>query len=249
MNIQYAIYRDTVYILEANPRASRTVPLVSKVCNIPMARIAMQVMMGRKLADMNLGRKNIPHFGVKEAVFPFNMYHEVDPVLGPEMRSTGEVLGMADSFGLAYYKAQEATQLRLPLEGTVLITVADRDKPAVREVARRFAELGFNIKATSGTQAFLAEAGIESELVVKMREGRPNIADAIIDGEVQLVINTPRGKTSKADDAYIRQTAIKCKVPYMTTLAAGVAAAKGIHACRKGRDRVKSLQQYHADIR
>jgi len=249
MNIQYAIYEDTVYILEANPRASRTVPLVSKVCNIPMARIAMQVMMGKKLSEMDLGRKSFPHFGVKESVFPFNMYHEVDPVLGPEMRSTGEVLGMADSFGLAFYKAQEATQLKLPLEGTVLITVADRDKPAVREVARRFVELGFKIKATNGTHAFLADAGIESEPVVKMREGRPNIADAIIDGEVQLVINTPRGKASKADDAYIRQTAIKCKVPYVTTLAAAVAAAKGIAACRKGRGRVKSLQSYHADIR
>jgi len=248
MNIQYAIHEDTVYILEANPRASRTVPLVSKVCNIPMARIAMQVMMGKKLCDMDLARKSIPHFGVKEAVFPFNMYHEVDPVLGPEMRSTGEVLGMANSFGLAFYKAQEATQQKLPLEGTVLITVADRDKPAVREVARRFAELGFKIKATNGTQAFLTEAGIESEPVVKMREGRPNIADAIIDGEIQLVINTPRGKASKADDAYIRQTAIKCKVPYVTTLAAAVAAAKGIAACRKGHGRVKSLQSYHADI-
>jgi len=249
MNIQYAIYRDTVYILEANPRASRTVPLVSKVCNIPMARIAMQVMMGKKLSELNLGRKSVPHFGVKEAVFPFNMYHEVDPVLGPEMRSTGEVLGMADSFGLAFYKAQEATQLLLPLQGTVLITVADRDKPAVREVARRFAELGFKIRATNGTQAFLAEHGIASEPIVKMREGRPNIADAIIDGEIQLVINTPRGKASKADDAYIRQTAIKCKIPYVTTLAAAVAAAKGIAACRKGHGGVKSLQDYHADIK
>jgi carbamoyl-phosphate synthase large subunit len=248
MNIQYAIQEDTVYILEANPRASRTVPLVSKVCNIPMARIAMQLMLGKKLSEMDLARKSIPHFGVKEAVFPFNMYHEVDPILGPEMRSTGEVLGMANSFGLAFYKAQEATQQKLPLEGTVLITVADRDKPAVREVARRFTELGFKIKATSGTRAFLAEVGIESDPIVKMREGRPNIADAIIDGEVHLVINTPRGKASKADDAYIRQMAIKCKVPYVTTLSAAVAAAKGIAACRQGHGRVKSLQRYHADI-
>jgi len=248
MNIQYAIHEDTVYILEANPRASRTVPLVSKVCNIPMARIAMQIMMGKKLSEMDLARKSIPHFGVKEAVFPFNMYHEVDPILGPEMRSTGEVLGMANSFGLAFYKAQEATQQQLPLEGTVLITVADRDKPAVREVARRFAELGFKIKATNGTHAFLSEAGIDSEPIVKMREGRPNIADAIIDGDIQLVVNTPRGKASKDDDAYIRQSAIKCNVPYVTTLAAAVAAAKGIAACRKGHGRVKSLQSYHADI-
>jgi len=207
------------------------------------------VMMGRKLSELGLGRKSIPHFGVKEAVFPFNMYHEVDPLLGPEMRSTGEVLGMANSFGLAYYKAQEATGLRLPLEGTVLITVADRDKPAVQEVARRFAELGFKIRSTKGTGDFLAEYGIDCEPIVKMREGRPNIADAIIDGEIQLVINTPRGKASKADDAYIRQTAIRCKVPYVTTLAAAVAAAKGIAACRKGRERIKSLQSYHADIK
>ncbi|MBN1590287.1 MAG: carbamoyl-phosphate synthase large subunit, partial [Pirellulales bacterium] len=248
MNIQYAIHKDTVYILEANPRASRTVPLVSKVCNIPMARIATQVMLGKKLSELGLGRKSIPHFGVKEAVFPFSMYHEVDPILGPEMRSTGEVLGMAGSFGLAFYKAQEATGLKLPTEGTVLITVADRDKPAVHEVARRFAEMGFRIKTTQGTQAFLAERGIDSEPVLKMREGRPNISDAIIDGEIQLVVNTPRGKASKADDAYIRKTAIRCKIPYVTTLAAALAAAKGIAACREGRDPVKSLQDYHAGI-
>ncbi|HBO45248.1 MAG TPA: carbamoyl phosphate synthase large subunit, partial [Planctomycetaceae bacterium] len=248
MNIQYAIYKDMVYILEANPRASRTVPLVSKICNIPMARIATQIMLGKKLADLGLGRKTIPHFGVKEAVFPFNMYHEVDPILGPEMRSTGEVLGMAGSFGLAFYKAQEATGMRLPTEGTVLITVADRDKPGVHEVARRFAELGFKIRTTQGTQAFLAEQGIESESILKMREGRPNLSDAIIDGEIQLVINTPRGKASKTDDAYIRQTAIRCKVPYITTLAAALAAAKGIAARRDGREPPKSLQDYHAGI-
>jgi carbamoyl-phosphate synthase large subunit len=214
-----------------------------------MARIAMQVMMGKKLSEMELGRKAIPHFGVKESVFPFNMYHEVDPVLGPEMRSTGEVLGMANSFGLAFYRAQEATGVKLPVEGTVLITVADRDKSAVHEVARRFAEMGFRIRATEGTHTFLKNAGIESETIVKMREGRPNIADAIIDGEIQLVINTPGGKASKADDAYIRQTAIRCKVPYITTLAAAVAAAKGIKACQQRQGEAKSLQEYHADIR
>ena len=244
MNIQYAIQKDTVYILEANPRASRTVPLVSKVCNIPMARIATQIMLGKKLSELGLGRKTFPHFGVKEAVFPFNMYHEVDPLLGPEMRSTGEVLGMAESFGLAFYKAQEAAGQHLPLEGTVLITVADRDKPAVVEVARRFAELGFRIKATAGhAGASWPTHGIPSELILKMHEGRPNIADAIMDGEIQLVINTPRGKVGKADDAYIRKTAIKRKVPYITTLAAAVAAAKGIAADRQGHGQVKSLQE------
>jgi carbamoyl-phosphate synthase large subunit len=249
MNIQYAIQKDTVYILEANPRASRTVPLVSKVCNIPMARIATQIMLGKKLPELGLGRKTFPHFGVKEAVFPFNMYHEVDPLLGPEMRSTGEVLGMADSFGLAFYKAQEAAHQHLPLEGTVLITVADRDKPAVVEVARRFAELSFRIKTTQGTRALLEAHDIPSELILKMREGRPNIADAIMDGDIQLIINTPRGKVGKADDAYIRQTAIRRKVPYITTLAAAVAAAKGIAADRQGHGQVKSLQEYHADIK
>ena len=249
MNIQYAIQKDTVYILEANPRASRTVPLVSKVCNIPMARIATQIMLGQKIPDLNLGRKTFPHFGVKEAVFPFNMYHEVDPLLGPEMRSTGEVLGMADSFGLAFYRAQEAAGQHLPSEGTVLITVADRDRPAVVEVARRFAELGFRIRATQVTHVLLKSHDIASELILKMREGRPNIADAITDGEIQLVINTPRGKVGKADDAYIRQTAIRRKVPYVTTLAAAFAAAKGIAAYRQGQGQVKSLQSYHADIK
>ena len=248
MNIQYAIQKDTVYILEANPRASRTVPLVSKVCNIPMARIATQIMLGKRLPELALGRKTFPHFGVKEAVFPFNMYHEVDPLLGPEMRSTGEVLGMADSFGLAFYKAQEAAGQHLPLEGTVLITVADRDKPAVLEVARRFAELGFRIKATQGTHALLQSYGIPADLILKTREGRPNIADAIMDGAIHLVVNTPRGKMGKADDAYIRQMAIKRKVPYITTLAAAVAAAKGIAADRQGHGQVKSLQSYHKDI-
>jgi carbamoyl-phosphate synthase large subunit len=249
MNIQYAICQDTVYILEANPRASRTVPLVSKVCRIPMARIATQVMLGKKLSELGLERKTIPHFGVKEAVFPFNMYHEVDPLLGPEMRSTGEVLGMADSFGLAFYKAQQATQLGLPAEGTVLISVADPDKPAVVEVARRFDEMGFTIKATEGTHNCLAAAGVKSQRILKMHEGRPNIVDAISDGAIQLVINTPSGKASKQDDSYIRKTAVKRKIPYITTLAAGLAAAKGIHAFRKGRGHVKSLQEYHAGIR
>ncbi len=248
MNIQYAIYQDTVYILEANPRASRTVPLVSKVCNIPMARIATQVMLGKKLSELGLGRKNIPHFGVKEAVFPFNMYHEVDPLLGPEMRSTGEVLGMADSFGLAFYKSQQATQVRLPAEGTVLISVADPDKPAIVEVARRFAEMGFAIRATEGTRQCLAAAGLEVEGILKMHEGRPNLGDAISNGEIHLVINTPSGKASMEDDSYIRKTAVRRKVPYITTVAAGLAAAKGIRAYHKGHGQVKSLQEYHATI-
>ncbi len=248
MNIQYAIANDTVYILEANPRASRTVPLVSKVCNISMARIATQIMLGKKLTDLQLERKAIPHFGVKEAVFPFNMFPEVDPLLGPEMRSTGEVLGLADSFGLAFYKSQEATQMTLPLEGAVLITVANVDKPGILETARLFRELDFTIHATSGTHEFLSDNGIASEPIRKLGYGRPDIVDAIKNGEVHLVINTPSGKESQQDDSYIRKSAIKYKVLNITTTAAALAAAKGIVARRASEGGVKSLQAYHLDI-
>ena len=249
MNIQYAIANDVVYILEANPRASRTVPLVSKVCNISMARLATQVMLGKKIKDLKLKHKTFSHFGVKEAVFPFNMYPEVDPLLGPEMRSTGEVLGLADSFGLAYYKAQEATQQRLPAEGTVLITVEQKDKDGVLEVARAFEKIGFKIKASEGTHKFLTGNGIAAERISKMHEGRPNIVDAIKNGEIQLVINTPAGRLSKYDDSYIRKSAIKYKIPYITTIAAAVAAVKGIAAFCEGHGRAKSLQSYHAEIK
>jgi carbamoyl-phosphate synthase large subunit len=249
MNIQYAIADDTVYILEANPRASRTVPLVSKVCNISMARIATQLMLGRKLAELDIRPRSIPHFGVKEAVFPFNMFPEVDPVLGPEMRSTGEVLGLAGSFGLAFYKAQEAAQQVLPQQGTVLITVSEADRPGVLDVANRFAQLGFRIKATRGTHEFLSASGISSEPVLKMHEGRPNIVDSIKNDEIQLVINAPSGKLGKHDDAYIRKAAIKYKIPYITTMAAAVAAARGIAAVRNGHGEVMSIQQYHANIK
>ena len=248
MNIQYAIADDTVYILEANPRASRTVPLVSKVCNISMARLATQLMLGKKLADLDIKPRSIPHFGVKEAVFPFNMFPEVDPLLGPEMRSTGEVLGLADRFGLAFFKAQEAAQQWLPSEGTVLVTVSDKDKHAALDVVRRFDELGFRIKATEGTHKFLAEHGIETEPIRKVHEGRPNIVDGIKNDEIQLIINTPSGKLSKHDDSYIRKAAIRYKVPYITTTAAAIAAARGIAAFRDGHGRVKSLQRYHGDI-
>jgi carbamoyl-phosphate synthase large subunit len=245
MNIQYAIAQDVVYVLEANPRASRTVPLVSKVCNVSMARIATQLMLGTRLAALGIKPPEISHFGVKEAVFPFNMFPEVDPLLGPEMRSTGEVLGIADSYGLAYFKAQEAAKQLLPTEGTILITVSEKDRPAVASVAKDFAELGFRIKATRGTHQFLASQGIESELILKMHEGRPNIADGITNGEIHLVVNTPVGKLSQYDDSYIRKTAIKYKVPYITTLAAAAAAIRGIAAYRKGSLGVKSLQSYH----
>ena len=247
INVQYAIEKDIVYVLEANPRASRTVPLVSKVCGLNMARIATQLMLGKRLSDLNLQPRKIRHYGVKEAVFPFNMYPEVDPVLGPEMRSTGEVLGLADSFGLAFYKAQEAAQPPLPTEGTVLISVAHKNE-AVVQAGQGFAELGFKIRATEGTHRFLSEHGIPSEKIWKLHEGRPNIADEIVNKHIQLVINTPIGRLSQIDDSYIRKAAIKYKVPYITTLAAALATVKGIAASQKSHGGVKSLQSYHKDI-
>jgi carbamoyl-phosphate synthase large subunit len=248
MNIQYAISQDIVYVLEANPRASRTVPLVSKVCNIPMASLATRLMMGKTITELNLQQRDIPHVGVKEAVFPFNMFPEVDPVLGPEMKSTGEVLGIAESFGLAYWKAQEVVN-SLPTTGTVLITVAERDRSDTHtlvEVAKQFVTLGFKIRATTGTQAFLASYDVVSEHILKEHEGRPNITDAIKNKEIQLVINTPSGKLSKNDDSYIRKAAIKYKVPYITSLTAALASVRGIAAYCAGKSTVKSIQQYHA---
>jgi len=249
MNIQYAIYEDIVYILEANPRASRTVPLVSKICNISMANVATQIMLGKKISSFNFKDRKIEHFGVKEAVFPFNMFPDVDPLLGPEMRSTGEVLGLADSYGLAFFKSQEATMTSLPLEGTVLITIADRDKEKVLELARNFAEMKFNIMATGGTKLFLEENGFECEYVQKVHEGRPNIVDGITNGVINLVVNTPAGKQSEFDDSYIRKSAIKHKVPYITTTSAALAATKGIKDRRNGAYKVKSLQEYHRNIK
>ncbi len=248
MNIQYAISKDEVYVLEANPRASRTVPLVSKVCNISMARIAMQLMLGRKLADFDLKQGKIPHVGVKAAVFPFSMFPEVDPVLGPEMRSTGEVLGMAESFGIAFHKAQEAAQIIFPTEGTVLISVSSRERPEVLEVAQQFQKLGFRIKATRGTHKFLAEHDIEADVILKRHEGRPNILDAIKNGEINMIINTPVGKLSKHDDSYLRKAAIQFRLPYVTRLTAGLAAAKAIRERRIKTPEVKSIQMYHKEI-
>ncbi|MFC1938265.1 carbamoyl-phosphate synthase large subunit [Chloroflexota bacterium] len=248
MNIQYAICDDMVYVLEANPRASRTVPLVSKVCSIQMARLATELILGKTLEELNLKKQTIPHYGVKEAVFPFSMFPEVDPLLGPEMRSTGEVLGIADSFGLAFWKAQEAIT-PLPTSGTVLITVSESDRPLVSEIARQLSALDFKIKATKGTNSFLKSQGISSEPILKEHEGRPNVTDAIKNREIQLVINTPVGKLGMYDDSYIRKAAIKYRVPYITTLSAAMAAAKGIAAYREGKSDVKSLQRYHADIK
>jgi carbamoyl-phosphate synthase large subunit len=249
MNIQYAIFENTVYVLEANPRASRTVPLVSKVCDISMARIAMQVMLGKRIADLALKHRTIPHYGVKEAVFPFNMFPEVDPILGPEMRSTGEVLGISRSYGRSFYKAQEGTQTPLPLEGSVLFTIADRDKTAALEAVRLFKELGFKIMTTEGTHYFLEERGIENTPLRKLGYGRPDIMDAIKNETINLLVNTPSGRKSAQDSSNIRKAAIKYKVPYITTTAAAVAAAKGIAARRDGEPQVRSLQEYHAEMK
>ncbi len=248
MNIQYAIYEDTVYILEANPRASRTVPLVSKVCNISMARIATQILLGRKLKEFNLKNRTFRHYGVKEAVFPFNMFPSTDPLLGPEMRSTGEVLGMADSYGMAFFKSQEAAQSSLPVKGTVLITIADRDKHRIVEAAANFRDMGFRILSTTGTRDFLEQHGIPAELVLKVHQGRPNIVDAIKNGEIDLLINTPAGRLSEYDDSYIRKNAIRYKVPYITTTSAALSAAEGIRERQNGEYTVRSLQEYHSSI-
>ncbi|MFH1085596.1 MAG: carbamoyl-phosphate synthase large subunit, partial [Chloroflexota bacterium] len=247
INVQFAIEDDVVYVLEANPRASRTVPLVSKVCGLSMARAATQLMLGARLASLGLTHKHIPYYGVKEAVFPFNMYPEVDPVLGPEMRSTGEVLGLADSFGLAFFKAEEATTPVLPIEGTVLISVAEKDALVV-QVGQGLADLGFKIRATEGTHKYLSEHGVPCERIHKLGEGRPDIADEIMNRKIQLVINTPVGRRAQDDDSYIRKAAIRYKVPYITTMAAACATVQGITASLKGRGEVRSLQEYHALI-
>ena len=255
MNIQYAIAKDKVYVLEANPRASRTVPLVSKICNIPMAKLATELIMAdfrgqRSDIVKNFKPTALAHYGVKEAVFPFDKFPEVDPVLGPEMRSTGEVLGLANSFGLAYFKAQEATYSPLPQRGTVLMSIAEQDRsPMVIETAKEFQQLGFKILATQGTQKFLQEHGIKAEFIHKIEEGRPNIPDRIMNGDIQLVINTPIGQRSLKDDSYIRKTAIKYKIPYITTVSAALASAKGIAAAKESSSTVvKSLQEYHKEI-
>lgn len=254
MNMQYAIADDKVYVLEANPRASRTVPLVSKVCNINMVKIATDIvtldLTGRKSPVPELKEKKIPHVGVKEAVFPFNMFPEVDPVLGPEMRSTGEVLGIASSYGAALYKAEEAAKTILPTEGKVLISVSDLDKPQVVELAQGYYDAGFTIVATSNTYNLIKENGIPAEKIKKIYEGRPNISDALTNGELAMIINTPNGKQSAHDDSYIRKSAIKMKIPYVTNIAAAKASLEGIMEMKiHGSHEVKSLQEYHKAIK
>ena len=254
MNMQYAIADDKVYVLEANPRASRTVPLVSKVCNINMVKIATDIvtreLTGRPSPVPTLTEKKIPHIGVKQAVFPFNMFPEVDPVLGPEMRSTGEVLGIASSYGAALYKAEEGAKTILPTEGKVLISVSDLDKPEVVELAQGYYDAGFTIVATGNTYNLIKESGIPVEKIKKIHEGRPNISDALTNGELAMIINTPHGKQSAHDDSYIRKAAIKMRIPYMTNIAAAKASLEGIMEMKiHGSHEVKSLQEYHLAIK
>ncbi|MCL2163954.1 MAG: carbamoyl-phosphate synthase large subunit [Oscillospiraceae bacterium] len=252
LNVQYAIQKGKIYVLEANPRASRTVPLVSKVCNFNMAKYAIEIIMAQctgkeKIRLSALRTPEVPFYGVKEAVFPFNMFPEVDPVLGPEMRSTGEVLGMSDSFGLAFYKALEGSKTVLPLSGSVLLSVAEKDKERATEVAKQFELLGFKIIATRGTHAHLTSRGIKAEVINKLYEGRPNIEDAIKNSKLDVIVNTPSGTKRSADDgSYIRKSAIRYNIPYMTTLTAALAGVRGIGEKIKTPDeKVYSLQEYH----
>ena len=253
MNMQYAIENGKVYVLEANPRASRTVPLVSKVCNIRMVPLATEIvtseLTGNPSPVPGLKEQEIPNYGVKEAAFPFKMFQEVDPLLGPEMRSTGEVLGLSPNYGEAFFKAQEAIQSTLPLGGTALISVNSKDKPEVVEIAQRLYDDGFKIIATGSTYKLITEAGIPAERVNKLQEGRPNILDLITNGKIDLIINSPSGKESVNDDSYLRKGAIKAKIPYMTTMAAARVTAKGIAYVKEhGDSQVKSLQEIHAEI-
>ncbi len=254
MNMQYAIENDKVFVLEANPRASRTVPLVSKVCGISMVPIATDIitseLTGRPSPVANMKERKIPYFGVKEAVFPFNMFQEVDPVLGPEMRSTGEVLGIARTPGMAFFKAEEGANASLPLSGTALLSVNKKDKLEVVAIARALYETGFKLMATGKTCDLIEEARLPVKRVKKLYEGRPNILDHMTNGKIQLIINSPIGKDSAHDDSYLRKAAIKNKIPYITTMAAAKAAVEGIALAQKmGNGEVRSLQEWHAEIR
>jgi carbamoyl-phosphate synthase large subunit len=247
INVQYAIKEGVVYVLEVNPRASRTIPFVSKAIGIPLASIAARVMVGETLEEVGLTEEIVPPYvSVKEAVFPFNKFPGTDPVLGPEMRSTGEVMGISDSFGSAFAKSQLAASNGLPLEGTVLITVTDSDKPTVTPIARRFHEMGFRVVATAGTAAYLRARGIPVDRIFKVHEGRPNCLDMIVNRDAQLLINTPLGKHAQVDDYLLRQAAIVNRVSYTTTMSAANAACDAILSLRSRRPIVRSLQEWHA---
>jgi carbamoyl-phosphate synthase large subunit len=246
INVQYAIKGGVVYVLEVNPRGSRTVPFVSKATGVSLAKLAAAVMVGKTLDELGVADAvTIPYVAVKEAVFPFAKLPNVDTLLGPEMRSTGEVMGIADSFGMAFAKAQVGADGALPLEGAVFVTVNDHDKPTVTPIVRRFHEMGFRILATEGTARYLNGRGIPAERVLKVHEGRPNPSDLIVSGEVQLLINTPLGKLTQRDDYYIRRTALQHRVPYTTTMSAASAACDAVLALRSRRGTVRCLQEWY----
>ena len=247
INVQFAVKDGVVYVLEVNPRASRTIPFVSKATGVPLASLAARVMLGETLEEIGLTEEIVPPFvSVKEAVFPFNKFREFDPILGPEMRSTGEVMGIADSFGDAFARAELAAGNGLPRGGAVFFTVNDRDKFSALPIARRFHDMGFRLIATAGTAAYLRDQGLPCDVVLKVHEGRPHGVDLIVNGEVQLLVNTPLGKHAQRDDYTLRQAAIAHKVPYTTTLSAASAAADAIMALRSGAQLVRPLQEWHA---
>ncbi|KPJ92560.1 MAG: carbamoyl phosphate synthase large subunit, partial [Gemmatimonas sp. SG8_17] len=249
INVQYALKDGVVYVLEVNPRGSRTVPFVSKATGFSMAKAAAAVMVGRSLDDLGVTeRESMPWVAVKEAVFPFTKLAEVDTLLGPEMRSTGEVMGLADSFGMAFAKAQAGADDPLPLEGSIFVTVNNRDKPTVLPIVRRFHEMGFRIFATEGTAGYLRTRGVPTEQVRKVYEGRPNASDLIVSGQVQLLINTPLGKLTQRDDYQIRRTALQHRVPYTTTMSAANAACDAILALRSRRGSVRCLQEWYEQV-
>jgi carbamoyl-phosphate synthase large subunit len=248
MNVQYAVKDGEVYIIEVNPRASRTVPFVGKATGVPWANIAAKVMAGKSLDELNVHETPpFDHVAVKEAVFPFAKFPGVDIILGPEMRSTGEVMGIDASFPVAYAKAQIAEGTDVPLQGTLFISVRDADKPLVIPIARKFSELGFNIISTSGTHEALTAAGIEATRIPKIAErARPNLVDYIKNGQVQLILNTPTKKGAGTDEARIRAVAFRSRVPIVTTITGGLAFARAIEALRQGDWDVRPLQHYHA---
>jgi carbamoyl-phosphate synthase large subunit len=246
MNVQFAVQNEQVYVLEVNPRASRTVPFVSKAIGVPLAKLAAKVMAGKKLTELGFTKEIVPsHFSVKEAVFPFVKFPGVDIVLGPEMKSTGEVMGIDRNIGLAYAKAQMAAQPALPQKGNIFISVADGEKKRVPEIARGYVELGFTLYATSGTAAALAAANVPVKKLFKIGEGRPNALDMLKNGELAMIINTPSGKVAREDEIKIRSTASSARIPVMTTLRAANASLEGIAALREHGLNVKPLQEYH----
>jgi carbamoyl-phosphate synthase large subunit len=247
MNVQYAIKNNRLFVLEVNPRASRTIPFVSKATGIPLAKIATKVMLGKTLKELSIVSERIPtHVSVKESVLPFNRFPGVDTLLGPEMKSTGEVMGIDSDFGSAYAKSQFGAGQILPDKGTVFISVKDTDKQAILPVASQFNDMGFTVMATRGTSSFLKHHGIANKLVNKVSIGRPHVVDAIKNKEIQLIINTPSGGETKQDGYVIRRAAIKFNIPYTTTIAGAIAMCKGIAALKKKHLSVKTIQEYNS---